>query len=74
MNLAQQDQIDGAANAQNPILFVDDRNSAIRQNIDSFKMAGVIEDAVRLKLISYSLTDRARAWLKSLLPNWLNDS
>ncbi|XP_062104029.1 uncharacterized protein LOC133815176 [Humulus lupulus] len=33
---------------------------------DSFKLPGVIEDALRLKLFTYSLRDRARAWLNSL--------
>ena len=36
---------------------------------DSFKIASVIEDAVRLKLFPYSLRDRARAWLNSLPPS-----
>ncbi|KAJ4701071.1 DNA-directed DNA polymerase [Melia azedarach] len=33
---------------------------------DSFKLPGVIENALRLKLFLYSLRDRARAWLNSL--------
>ncbi|XP_062085900.1 uncharacterized protein LOC133792007 [Humulus lupulus] len=33
---------------------------------DSFKLPGVIEYALRLKLFPYSLRDRARAWLNSL--------
>ncbi|XP_062118982.1 uncharacterized protein LOC133832687 [Humulus lupulus] len=33
---------------------------------DSFKLPGMIEDALRLKLFPYSLRDRARAWLNSL--------
>lgn len=33
---------------------------------DSFKLAGVLEDALRLKLFPYSLRDRARAWFNSL--------
>ncbi|XP_062103882.1 uncharacterized protein LOC133815002 [Humulus lupulus] len=33
---------------------------------DSFKLPGVTEDALRLKLFPYSLRDRARAWLNSL--------
>ena len=36
---------------------------------DSFKIAGVTEDALRLKLFLYSLRDRARAWLNSLPPS-----
>jgi len=36
---------------------------------DSFKLVGVPEDALRLKLFLYSLRDRARAWLNSLPPN-----
>lgn len=36
---------------------------------DSFKIAGVIEDALRLKLFSYLLSDQARAWLNSLPPS-----
>lgn len=35
----------------------------------SFKLAGVPEDALRLKLFPYSLRDRARAWLNLLPPN-----
>ena len=31
-----------------------------------FKMLGVIEEALRLKLFPYSLRDRARVWLNSL--------
>ena len=33
---------------------------------DSFKLAEVPEDALRLKLFQYSLRDIARAWLTSL--------
>ncbi|KAJ4706582.1 DNA-directed DNA polymerase [Melia azedarach] len=33
---------------------------------DSFKLPGVTENALRLKLFTYSLRDRARAWLNSL--------
>ncbi|KAM6543139.1 hypothetical protein CsatB_007586 [Cannabis sativa] len=33
---------------------------------DSFKLPGVTEDALRLKLFPYSLRDQARAWLNSL--------
>ncbi|XP_062115229.1 uncharacterized protein LOC133829536 [Humulus lupulus] len=33
---------------------------------DSFKLPGVTEDALRLKLFPYSLRNRARAWLNSL--------
>ena len=36
---------------------------------DSFKLPGVSEDALRLKLFPYSLRDRARAWLNSLPSN-----
>ena len=36
---------------------------------DSFKIGDVTEDALRLKLFSYSLRDRARAWLNSLPPS-----
>ncbi|KAK5845657.1 hypothetical protein PVK06_001857 [Gossypium arboreum] len=36
---------------------------------DSFKIAGVTEDALRLKLFPYSLRDRERAWLNSLPPS-----
>ncbi|XP_052876221.1 uncharacterized protein LOC128282046 [Gossypium arboreum] len=36
---------------------------------DSFKLAGVPEDALQLKLFPYLLRDRARAWLNSLPPN-----
>ena len=35
---------------------------------DSFMLSGVTEEALRLKLFSYSLRDRARAWLNSLPP------
>ncbi|KAA3482929.1 protein FAR1-RELATED SEQUENCE 5-like [Gossypium australe] len=33
---------------------------------DSFKLVGVTEDALKLRLFPYSLRDRARAWLNSL--------
>ncbi|KAJ4705116.1 Retrotransposon gag protein [Melia azedarach] len=36
---------------------------------DSFKLPGVTENALRLKLFPYSLRDRARAWLNSLPSN-----
>ncbi|KAM6594465.1 hypothetical protein CsatA_002168 [Cannabis sativa] len=41
---------------------------------DSFKLQGVSEEALRLKLFPFSLRDRARAWLNTLPPdsvtNW----
>ena len=43
---------------------------------DSFKLQGVSEEALRMKLFPYSLRDRARAWLNSLPPDsvtsWTN--
>ncbi|XP_024021730.1 uncharacterized protein LOC112091702 [Morus notabilis] len=36
---------------------------------DTFKITGVTEDALRLKLFPYSLRDRARVWLNSLPPD-----
>ena len=33
---------------------------------NAFKIAGAIQDALRLRLFPYSLRDRARAWLNSL--------
>ena len=36
---------------------------------DSFHFNGVTEDALRLKLFSFSLRDRARSWCDSLEPN-----
>ena len=36
---------------------------------DTFKLPGVTEEALRLKLFPYSLRDRARAWLNSLPPD-----
>ena len=33
---------------------------------DTFKIAGAIQDALRLRLFPYSLRDRARTWLNSL--------
>ena len=36
---------------------------------DSFKLPGVNDDALRLRLFPYSLRDRARAWLNALAPN-----
>ena len=36
---------------------------------DSFKLQGVSEEVLRLKLFPYSLRDRARAWLNSLPPD-----
>ena len=40
---------------------------------DSFKLPGVSEDVLRLKLFPYSLRERARAWLNSLLPDSVLD-
>ncbi|XP_062075567.1 uncharacterized protein LOC133779647 [Humulus lupulus] len=39
---------------------------------DSFKLPRVTEDALRLKLFPYSLRDRARAWLNSLLSDFVS--
>ena len=36
---------------------------------DSFKLPGVTEEALRLKLFPYSLRDKARAWLNTLPPD-----
>ena len=36
---------------------------------DSFKLQGVTEEALRLKLFPYSLRDAARAWLSTLPPD-----
>ena len=36
---------------------------------DAFKIVEASQDVLRLKLFPYSLRDRARAWLNSLLPN-----
>ena len=36
---------------------------------DSFKITGVTEDALRMKLFLYSFRDQARAWLNSLPPS-----
>lgn len=38
----------------------------------SFKLVGVTEDALRLRLFPYSLRDRARAWLNSLPSGSIN--
>ena len=35
---------------------------------DTFKINGVSEDAIRLRLFPFSLRDRAKSWLKSLPP------
>ena len=35
----------------------------------AFKIAGVLQKALRLKLFPFSLRDRARAWLNSLSPD-----
>ena len=41
---------------------------------DAFKIAGAIQNALRLRLFPYSLRDRVRAWLNSLpsdsIPTW----
>ena len=39
---------------------------------DSFKLQGVTEEALRLKLFPYSLRDMARAWLNTLPPGSIN--
>ena len=36
---------------------------------DAFKMNGVTDEILKLKLFPYSLRDRARAWLNSLPPD-----
>ncbi|XP_052289373.1 uncharacterized protein LOC112496715 [Citrus sinensis] len=36
---------------------------------DAFKIAGASQEALRLRLFSFSLRDRARAWLNSLPPD-----
>ena len=36
---------------------------------DFFRLPGVTEEALRLKLFPYSLRDQARAWLNSLPPD-----
>lgn len=36
---------------------------------DSFKLQGVTEEALRLKLFPYSLRDATRAWLSTLPPD-----
>ncbi|KAA3480882.1 Retrotransposon gag protein [Gossypium australe] len=38
---------------------------------DSFKLVGVPEGALRLKLFPYSLREKARAWLNSLPPDFI---
>ena len=38
---------------------------------NSFKMPGVPEDVLKLKLFPYSLTDKARTWLNNLPPGSL---
>ncbi|KAJ9558375.1 hypothetical protein OSB04_012989 [Centaurea solstitialis] len=38
---------------------------------DSFHIPGVAEDAVRLRLLPFTLTDRAKAWINSFKPNSL---
>ena len=35
---------------------------------DIVKMNGVIKDVIRMRLFPFSLRDRARGWLQSLLP------
>ena len=36
---------------------------------NAFKIAGASQEALRLRLFPFSLRDRARAWLNSLLPD-----
>ncbi len=36
---------------------------------DTIKMNGVSDDAIRLRLFSFSLKDKAKAWLNSKAPN-----
>ena len=38
---------------------------------EAFKITGASQDALRLILFPYSLRDRARAWLNSLLPDFI---
>ena len=36
---------------------------------DAFKIAGALQEALRLRLFPFSLRDRTRAWLNSLVPD-----
>ena len=36
---------------------------------DAFKIAGASQEALRLRIFPFSLRDRAKAWLNSLLPD-----
>ncbi|XP_062086166.1 uncharacterized protein LOC133792274 [Humulus lupulus] len=40
---------------------------------DSFKLQGVSEEALRLKLFPFSLRDRARSWLNTLPPDFVTN-
>uniref|UniRef100_A0A803QQI7 Retrotransposon gag domain-containing protein n=1 Tax=Cannabis sativa TaxID=3483 RepID=A0A803QQI7_CANSA len=78
-------QVGGAHNIANPITLGHDRIRAIcdyvapmfnglnPEVIDSFKLKGMSEEALRLKLFPFSLKDRARAWLNTRPPDLLED-
>ncbi|XP_024025307.1 uncharacterized protein LOC112092710 [Morus notabilis] len=53
-------------------MATEDPHIHLRQFIevsDAFKLPGVTKDTLRLKLFPYSLRDKARVWLNSLLPD-----
>lgn len=59
--MVQQNQFGGAA--------VEDPNAHLGSFLeicDMVKMNGVTEDAIRLRLFSFSLRDKAKAWFQSL--------
>ncbi|KAL5854430.1 hypothetical protein ACOSQ4_004232 [Xanthoceras sorbifolium] len=61
---------------QNTVQFggmpIDDPNSHLERFLeicDTFKQNGVSDDAIRLRIFPFSLSDRAKLWLNSLPPN-----
>lgn len=55
---------------QNMVQFFDlphdDPNQHIVNFLETFKMNGVSSDAIQLRLFSFSLRDKAKAWVQSL--------
>ncbi|XP_020243612.1 uncharacterized protein LOC109821792 isoform X2 [Asparagus officinalis] len=60
--MVQQNQFGGGA-TEDPNLYL----SIFLEYCDTLKLNGVTNDAIRLRLFPFSLKDKARAWLHSLL-------
>lgn len=61
MHMVQQNQFGGA-----PTEDLNAHLSSFLEICDTVKMNGVTENAIRLRLFSFSLRDKAKAWFQSL--------